>query len=242
MADEQYAPPKYAQIVAAIRQKITDGTYPPGSQLPSETQLVREFAVSRPTVVRALQVLQLRGIIDREHGKGSFVKAIPSADEELSRPGRAVLERAEASAGSTIVAAGPVPAPGNIAAALTLPEAAPVMMRRVLLSDAGQPVELVTFWCPLEVAEGTDLGDSAPLSVGVRQHLQNVKGLRLGRVIERLAARHPTEEEVKLLGLSKSAAVLGILARVLDGSGRPVLVLDVALPGELHELEDAYSL
>ena len=91
VSDEEYAPPKYAQIVTAIRRKIADGTYPPGSQLPSETQLVSEFAVSRPTVVRALQVLQLRGIIDREHGKGSYVKTPPPGSEDApSRPGRAV--------------------------------------------------------------------------------------------------------------------------------------------------------
>ncbi|WP_433248639.1 GntR family transcriptional regulator [Streptosporangium sp. CA-135522] len=243
VSDDEYAPPKYAQIVTAIRRKIADGTYPPGSQLPSETQLVREFAVSRPTVVRALQVLQLRGIIDREHGKGSYVKTPPPGSEgESSRPGRAVLDRVEASEGGTVIEAGARPAPGNVAAMLTLPEGTPVMMRRVLLSEADEPCELVTFWCPIELAEGTDLGRPTPLTVSVRQHLQGARGLRLDHVVERLAARHPLPDEVKVLGVGKSAAVLGVLARVFDVSGRPVLVVDIALPGALHELEDAYTL
>ncbi|MFF5206620.1 GntR family transcriptional regulator [Streptosporangium sp. NPDC000396] len=243
VSDEEYAPPKYAQIVTAIRRKIADGTYPPGSQLPSETQLVREFAVSRPTVVRALQVLQLRGIIDREHGKGSYVKTPPPSSEgDSSRPGRAVLDRVEASEGGAVIAAGARPAPGNVAAMLALPEGAPVVMRRVLLSEADEPCELVTFWCPIELAEGTDLGRQTPLTVSARQHLQGVKGLRLDHVVERLAARHPLLEEAKVLGLGKSAAVLGVMARVFDASGRPVLVIDIALPGALHELEDAYTL
>lgn len=243
VSDEEYAPPKYAQIVTAIRRKIADGTYPPGSQLPSETQLVREFAVSRPTVVRALQVLQLRGIIDREHGKGSYVKTPPpgSADES-SRPGRAVLDRVEAAEGGTVVEVGPRPAPGNVAAVLSLPEGTPTMMRRVLFSEADEPCELVTFWCPIELAEGTDLGREMMLAVSVRQHLQGIKGLRLDRVVERLAARPPLPHEIKVLGLGKSAPVLGVLARILDTSGRVVLVIDVALPGMLHELEDAYTL
>ena len=45
-----YAPPKYAQVVAEIKQRIERGTYPPGSLLPSEHQLVAEFGISRPTM------------------------------------------------------------------------------------------------------------------------------------------------------------------------------------------------
>lgn len=243
LSDEEYAPPKYAQIVTAIRRKIADGTYPPGSQLPSESQLVREFAVSRPTVVRALQTLQLRGIIDREHGRGSYVKTpLPGAVDGFSRPGRAVLDRAEAADGGSVIEAGARPAPANVAAVLSLPENTPITMRRVLYSEVDEPCELVTFWCPIELAEGTDLGRATPLTVSVRQHLHSVKGLRLDRVVERLAARHPLPYEVKALGLGKSAAVLGVLARIFDASGRSVLVVEIALPGTLHELEDAYTL
>ncbi|WP_030924358.1 GntR family transcriptional regulator [Streptosporangium amethystogenes] len=242
VSGEEYAPPKYAQIVAAIRHKIADGTYPPGSLLPSESQLIREFAVSRPTVVRALQVLQLRGFIDREHGKGSYVKAAPPlAEEDFSRPGRSVLDRPEANQNASVLEAGPRPAPANIAMMLTLPTEAPVVMRRVLLSDGSEPCELITLWCPIELAEGTDLGKALPLTAGIRQHVQAVKGLRLDHVTERLAARHPTADEIKLLAIGKTAAVLGVVARVFAGT-RPVMVIEVALPGVLHELEDTYTL
>ncbi|MGW0061841.1 GntR family transcriptional regulator [Streptosporangium sandarakinum] len=243
VSDDEYAPPKYAQIVQAIRRRIADGTYPPGSQLPSETQLVREFAVSRPTVVRALQVLQLRGVIDREHGKGSFVKSAPPVvEEDSARPGRAVLDRVEAGENAEVLQAGGHPAPASVAALLALPEGAPVMMRRLLLSNAGRPCELVTFWCPIELAEGTDLGRPEPLSVGVRQHVQAVKSIKLDHVIERLAARHPLPEETQALKVNKTAAMLSVLSRIFDSSGRPVLVIETALPGTLHELEDAYTL
>ncbi|SDQ66372.1 GntR family transcriptional regulator [Thermostaphylospora chromogena] len=243
MPSDEFAPPKYAQIVQAIRRRIADGTYPPGSLLPSETQLVREFGVSRPTVVRALQVLQLRGIIDREHGKGSFVRATPPVtDEENTRPGGAVLDRVEAEENGTLVEVGPKKAPANVAALLSLPEGSSVLMRRVLFRDADRPFDLVTFWCPTDVVEGTDLAGQALLNTGVRRHLQAVKGLRLEHVVERLTARHPSTSEAKLLELTKSAPVLGVLASVFNGSGRTVLVVDLVLPGELHELEDAYAL
>ena len=59
-----YAPPKYAQVVAEIKSRIERGQYPPGSLLPSEHQLVSDFGVSRPTIVKALSALRQDGWID----------------------------------------------------------------------------------------------------------------------------------------------------------------------------------
>jgi len=69
--------------------------------------------------------------------------------------------------------------------------------------------------------------------------LQAVKHLRFDHITERLAARTPTAEEAKLLG--STAPVLGVLATVHDASGAALMALSIALPGELHELEDVYQ-
>src|SRR5690606_40846212 len=82
MSSLEFEPPKYARVVLEIRRRIENGDYPPGSMLPSESQLVREFAVGRTTVVRALQMLQQDGWITREHGRGSFVRGRPASRPE----------------------------------------------------------------------------------------------------------------------------------------------------------------
>lgn len=74
MSSLEFEPPKYARVVLELRRRIENGDYAPGAMLPSESQLVREFAVGRTTVVRALQMLQQDGWIIREHGRGSYVK------------------------------------------------------------------------------------------------------------------------------------------------------------------------
>jgi GntR family transcriptional regulator len=60
-------------------------------------------------------------------------------------------------------------------------------------------------------------------------------------VLEQITARHPNSQETKLLGIAKTAAVLAMYVTARDASGHPLLVLDVAMPGDRHELEDAYQ-
>ena len=66
-----------------IRQTLTDaiagGQYEPGQRLPSESELVKTFGASRPTVNRALRDLQLSGVIERRAGSGSYVRADAAA-------------------------------------------------------------------------------------------------------------------------------------------------------------------
>lgn len=238
MSGMEFTPPKYAQIVKAIQERIEEGTYVPGELLPSESRLVREFGAGRSTVVRALQILSMQGWIDREHGRGSFVKGKPAAAvEQRTHPGESAFDAPESGAA---VFAGRSTVPARIAEGLRLPVESPAILRQRLLVVEGSPSELVSLWFPLDIAAGTDLHRPDPIPVGVRAHLHAVKQLRPTRVVERLSARLPTEEEAKQLGLETGTPVLGILAAVLDASESVLAVADVALPGDLHELEDSY--
>ncbi len=75
---------------------------------------------------------------------------------------------------------------------------------------------------------------------GIRNHLARTKGVRINYVVERVVARHPAPHEVRLLGLSRATPVLALYVSARNASGNPVLALDVAMPGDLHEPEDAY--
>jgi LacI family transcriptional regulator len=66
--------PKHRRISRDLQQAITAGRYAVGARLPSESQLVRQHQVSRPTVIRALKDLEAQGVIERRMGSGSFVR------------------------------------------------------------------------------------------------------------------------------------------------------------------------
>jgi GntR family transcriptional regulator, frlABCD operon transcriptional regulator len=67
------AVPLYAQLKQRLRAEIADGRYPEGSPLPTEAQLCDLYAVSRITVRRAVSELQDEGVLEKRHGKGTFV-------------------------------------------------------------------------------------------------------------------------------------------------------------------------
>ncbi|WP_345024876.1 GntR family transcriptional regulator [Actinomadura keratinilytica] len=243
MANDATYTPKYVRILEVLKERIQDGTYPVGERLPSETALVQEFAVSRPTVVRALNDLELLGWIEREHGRGSFVKARPSDEpEDRLRLGLAVLDRQEKADSVRLVEAGRRSAPGWVATRLGLAENAPVVLRRRLGVHEGVISDLVSLWAPLDIASSGPLGQSAPLTVPVRRLLTMAAPGRLVRVTEAISARRASGEEAKLLELAPGDPVLSVVASVLDSTGRTVLVLEVALPGTLHELTDTYPI
>ncbi|MCO6004493.1 GntR family transcriptional regulator [Actinoallomurus purpureus] len=241
MADAEFPLPKYARVVTELRRRIENGTYRPGDMLPSEAQLVREFGVGRTTVVRALQILQHDGWISREHGLGSYAKGRPTQQMGTTRPGQTLLDRPETNAGVTVVEARPATLPRHVAALLGLEENAAGVLRQWVGEHGGQPVELISLWLPEPIAAGTDLGARAPLATGVRQHLRKLKQIRVDHIVERMSARLPSGQEADLLKVEKTAPVLGVTATAYDAGDRPLLVADVALPGELHELEDVYS-
>ena len=66
---------KHDTIRQTLIEAIASGRYEVGQRLPSESELVRTFSASRPTVNRALRDLQLSGVIERRAGSGSYVRA-----------------------------------------------------------------------------------------------------------------------------------------------------------------------
>jgi GntR family transcriptional regulator len=60
-----------------LRQAITEGTFRPGSQLPTEAELCEMLGVSRTVVREALRVLEDDGLVTRRHGVGTFVRNHP---------------------------------------------------------------------------------------------------------------------------------------------------------------------
>src|SRR5262245_3022634 len=77
--DPAEAPPDAAgvtlwrRVADGLERRIGDGTYPPHSRLPGETEIADRFGVNRHTVRRAFAALAERGLVRAERGSGTFV-------------------------------------------------------------------------------------------------------------------------------------------------------------------------
>ncbi|WP_120005958.1 GntR family transcriptional regulator [Nesterenkonia muleiensis] len=67
----------FAEIAQAMVEEIREGTYPPGSSLPSERELSQRFGVSPGTVRMALRELVADGTVDGARGRPKRVVRVP---------------------------------------------------------------------------------------------------------------------------------------------------------------------
>ena len=73
--DRSSAVPLYKQLEDSITGAIGSGVLKPGDKLPTEDDLSEAFGISRPVVRQAYGSLVAAGLLVRERGRGSFVKA-----------------------------------------------------------------------------------------------------------------------------------------------------------------------
>jgi GntR family transcriptional regulator len=138
---------RYAALAAAIRQRVLDAEWPPGMALPAETRLATEHGVALGTLRRALEMLAEQGLIERRHGKGTFVRdALPGApmlrffrfgDGDGQVPRSSMLSR------QTVAAS------AEVARRLGVGRGDPVLRLHRLRSLGGNPRLVEDIWLPL---------------------------------------------------------------------------------------------
>lgn len=150
---------RYGALAAELRQRIVGGEWLPGSALPAEQRLAAERGVALGTLRQALAVLADEGLVERRHGRGTFVRAA-LAGAPMFRFFRFGEHDGEVPA-SRIVARQVTAAPVAVAAGLELPSGARVLRLRRLRSVGGLPRLLEELWLPLPLFDALVESDTA---------------------------------------------------------------------------------
>ena len=82
--EDRYPLTLQEQLRADLLQQIENGTYAPGDQLPTESELVEAYGVSRVTVRAALAMLVEEGVLVKRRGKGTFVRPTTLVETALT--------------------------------------------------------------------------------------------------------------------------------------------------------------
>jgi GntR family transcriptional regulator len=72
--------PLYHQLADFLSEKIRAGKFRPGDRIPSENKLAAAYAIGRPTVRQAIDMLVRKRLLIRKRGSGTYVQRV---DEEV---------------------------------------------------------------------------------------------------------------------------------------------------------------
>jgi GntR family transcriptional regulator len=143
--------PLYHQLADKLRLMI-DQQFAPGDMLPSESELITRYNVSRNTVRQAVEILAQQGFVITRQGKGTFVASernryrlqqLVSFSEDMRRRGLQPDTR--------LLGLARVAPPANILTQLQLNDGDFVHeIRRLRLAD-GEPMALSTAYIPCEL-------------------------------------------------------------------------------------------
>ncbi|MEU7485056.1 GntR family transcriptional regulator [Streptomyces sp. NPDC042319] len=229
---------RYEQIAAEIREKIHDGSLVAGTRLPAETALAEAYRAGVPTVRQALSVLQAEGLIEKHHGRGSFVRG-PGPQIEYTNDRRSRENAGPGPSVDVTVTCCEMKATSELAARLKVPSGT----RLLEFSHRGQrpedekPCSLVRSYLLYDMVVGTpwvpvaSVSERSPWGDVYEAWLTNA-GIELDYVTERVGARPPTADEVGMLGLHPGVSVLAIQRTSVDTNGRIVEVADLLFSGD----------
>lgn len=229
MRDE---PNAYLDLAAVIRKKILSGEW--AERLPSVSDLINsekyEFAVSSRSIAqRALEMIENEGLIERRHGAGNFVVLGPAKFIDATpEPGATGLKY-------KVRKVERVSPPPDVRAELGIgPNDMAILREQVGKNDHG-PVELVSNYYRLDLAEGTGIAEAGPIEGGAKALLETMG--RVGaEMVDVTLPRMPDKDERTVLKLSKGEPVLVVLRTIRDETGYPIEVSVIVKGGYRYRI------
>lgn len=210
--------PKPYQVRVALTEMLA--TLEPGQALPPERVLAQEFGVSRSTVRQAITDMVAAGLVQRQHGSGTYPVApkvelplrLASYTRDVSDQGLRPTSR--------VVSMRKVAADAATATALDVEPASRVWrLERLRLTD-GTPLAVECSHLP--VARFPDLGRQIKDDVSLYRVLEDEYRITVTRAVQTVETAMASPEQYRLLDADSAAPVLVLTRTTYDQRGLPV--------------------
>lgn len=214
--------PLYQRLRDQLIEQIANNRWRPGEAIPTEAVLSAEYALSTGTVRKAVDALVSEGILERQQGRGTFVRR-PQFQSSLFRFFRFQGPSGERQVPqSRILTVESVAAPSAVSAALGLaPEAQVIRIMRTRLLDV-QPLLAEEIWLPrtrFQALLDIDLSQQGPLLYPV---YERVCGQVVASAEETLTAESVNAAYARLLQVPVNSPVVVIERLARDYAGQPL--------------------
>ncbi len=230
--------PLYYQLENLLRETITSGQFAEGDRLPTESELIRQYGVSRITVRQALTALADEGLIDRRQGRGTFVAERRSAKRrpfEGQTHLTGSLDEVIAMGVDTpvkVIEMNRVEADAHEAELLGLQPGEPVYRLKRLRSREGKPYSFIVNYLPAEI--GARLTREDLSSGALLQLLETKFGFKLKDAKQQITAALADPYVAGLLDVRVGSALLCIERTVYTTEGKPVEYVHVLYRTDLY--------
>lgn len=218
--DRKSAIPLYQQISSDILSRISSGEWEIGMQLPSEFQLCEEYGSSRVTLRQALTKLEYEGFIEKNRGKGTFVKTKPGLTiQDLFIPQVGVKRKSDIESKNIKIMVSPVTNPAVIDF-LRLPRDTNVAFLTRDFVKAGRIIGINYAWFPLNKVPGIT---EIPLeNNSVTETLQKRYHIAFSYIDNYIESLSMDAETAHILNTSLYSPALKISSVYFDTDGSPV--------------------
>jgi GntR family transcriptional regulator, histidine utilization repressor len=227
----------YQTVKTFLKDGLAHGRWVPGSLMPSESELVLQFGLSRMTVNRALRELQAEGMVERLQGVGTFASqlnrvasklTIRDIHEEIESRGhhhhaKVILAREE------IVSA-------KLAEQFGLAPGGSVFHSVIVHHDNGVPIQCEDrFVNPVCAPDylGIDFTKTTPTA-----YLLKVAPLWQAQYT--IEACQATKQQAKWLGIDQNLPCLVMVRRTV-GRGIPITLGRLIHPGHIYQIEGSFA-
>ncbi len=222
MINKASAKPLYVQIEEDLEQKITSGALKPGERIPTEEELVRDYGVSIITVRRAVIELSKKGLLDKQQGRGTFVR-----DTQFVRDSSSLMSFTEScrnqgmKPGARLLESKMVDLDKKTAAALELEYPSQgVLLSRLRFADDNPVVIEKNYFNP----EYSFLLDHNFNNSSLFAFLKEHHGISISRSDKEITLCYARSDEAKLLKVSKDTPLIMIRSTAYDQKGEPLYV------------------
>jgi len=225
----------YRQISHILMQKIEEGEYQPGSRLPTEADLSKQFGVNRHTAREALKQLKNDGVVFSVKGKGNFVTEtkIRYRVSKKVRFTSSILE-AGLTPGTEMIGTGRKAADDELAGKLGLVAGEPVLTLEMLRFASDIPFMIATSCLP--AARFIGLGERMNASASLYELLREQFGIEPSRAESVFETVMPDERDMRLLQITSTVPLLLVRSIARDQFGRIVEYCETRMRGDIGSM------
>lgn len=221
----------FEEIANTIRWRITNGIYTTDHKLPKQTELAQQFQTSRVTIQKALDLLQIEGIIYSKKGVGTFVNGSHSTlDYNAKIYGGMTRRLGERGKLTSQIISFDIMIPDEIEQAkLKLKKDQSVYNIIRLRKLNGEPLALEYTIMPVYLIPGIT---EQILSASIYQYITNNLQLTIGNSSRRIRADKPDAYDQKYLDCGKEDPILEV---------EQIVYLEDEIPFEYSQTRHRYD-